>query len=41
MKTVGKERERDWREVATCAVVVASGAMHTVQAMYVSAAPVW
>ena len=37
---MGKEGERDERDVATCAVV-AIGAMHTVQAMYVSAAPVW
>ena len=37
---MGKEGERDEGDVATCAVV-AIGAMHTVQAMYVSAAPVW
>ena len=36
---MGKEGERDERDVATCAVV-ANGAMHTVRTTHVSAAPV-
>ena len=37
---MGKEGDRDERDVATCAVV-ANGWMHTVRATYVSAQPVW